>query len=258
MAQPRFFQPPEAIDTEAGLVLITEARIVSQIRHVLRLKVGDGILVLDGLGNLYRCALRSLGPTAIRAEVLDCERARGEAAVRVTIGLPLLKGDRFDWAIQKLTELGVAQLVPLTCERTVVKGPSETKLPRWQLIAREAAEQCERSTIPHIVSPTRLEDLVTGPDTITGGGIDLSLICTERRKAPLLQSLLHDQRKDNKHPNHILALIGPEGGFSDREVAMAQAAGMTPVSLGPRILRAETAAIYSLSLVIAELDETEN
>lgn len=258
MAQPRFFQPPQAIDTKAGVVSIGDERIASQIRRVLRLKAGDEILILDGMGNLYRCALTSLGPNLVRAEILVCEKATGEPAIKVTVGLPLIKGDRFDWAIQKLTELGASRVVPLTCERTVVKGPSTGKLPRWQLIARESAEQCERPTIPHIVSPTALVDLVTNPDTITGGGVELSLICAERRKAPLLQSLLHSRRESGKHPNHTLILIGPEGGFSDREVTMAGDAGFAQVSLGPRILRAETAAIYSLSLVMAELEATES
>jgi 16S rRNA (uracil1498-N3)-methyltransferase len=254
MAQPRFFLPAEAIDTAAGVALLADERLVSQIRRVLRLKPGDAIVVLDGLGHVYRCVLASLGPTAVKAEIIGYEQTAAPA-VTIIVGLPLLKGERFEWAIQKLTELGAAQIVPLTSERTVVKRASESRLARWQLIAREAAEQCERPTIPHIVSPVALENVVTGPDTIAD--IDLALICAERRKAPLLQTLLHSCYQGGAQPKNILVAIGPEGGFSDREVAMAQESGMTAVSLGPRILRAETAAIYALSLLTGWLGESE-
>jgi len=255
MAQPRFFLPAEAIDPASGVALLADPRIVNQIRRVLRLKAGDGIVVLDGRGQVYRCVLTSLGAAAVKAEVVGCEPAAAEPAARIVVGLPLLKGDRFEWAIQKLTELGAAEIVPLTSERTVVKGASQSRLPRWQMIAQEAAEQCERAAIPHIVSPVPLENLVTGPDTMSA--FDLALLCAERRKAPLLQTLLHSQCRAEGHGKNIFVAVGPEGGFSDREVAMAQGSGMTAVSLGPRILRAETAAIYALSLLVGWLEESE-
>jgi 16S rRNA (uracil1498-N3)-methyltransferase len=255
MGHRRFFLPAEAIDTKAATVSLTDAALVNQLRAVLRLKAGEEILVLDGQGNLYRCLLRTLTKSAGRAEIIAVERAGGDPCVEVTVALPLLKGDRFDWAIQKLTELGAARVVPLISDRTVVKQKSAPRLARWQAIAREAAEQCERATIPQIVVPSALSEFVTGSGTSNGPPADIAFICAERRAAPLLKTLLHNHRIEFGQPLRVRALIGPEGGFSEREVESAVAAGFVPVSLGERILRSETAALYALAVVVSELEE---
>lgn len=255
MGHRRFFLPVEAIDTEAATVSLTDAALVNQLRAVLRLKAGEEILVLDGQGNLYRCLLRTLTKSAGWAEIIATEKAGGDPLVDVTVALPLLKGNRFDWAIQKLTELGAARVVPVISDRTVVKPESALKLARWQAIAREAAEQCERATVPQVVTPSGLSEFVTGSGTSQAPPADISFICAERRAAPLLKTLLHRYRTEIGEPLRVRVLVGPEGGFSDREVESALAAGFVPVCLGERILRSETAALYALAVIISELEK---
>ncbi|HEY9869354.1 MAG TPA: RsmE family RNA methyltransferase [Candidatus Obscuribacterales bacterium] len=255
MGNRRFFLPREAIDTEAATVSLTDAALVNQLRAVLRLKAGEEILVLDGQGNLYRCLLRTLTKSVGQAEIIAVEKACGDPCVDVTVALPLLKGDRFDWAIQKLTELGAARVVPVISDRTVVKKTSAIKLARWQAIAREAAEQCERATIPQVVVPSALSELVTGSGASQTPPADISFICAERRGAPLLKTMLHNYRIEFGRPQRVRVLVGPEGGFSDREVESASAAGFVPVSLGERILRSETAALLALAVIVCALEE---
>jgi 16S rRNA (uracil1498-N3)-methyltransferase len=261
MQIPRFFLTQSALDSEPGAtVSITDAAIVNQIRNVLRMKVGNQIVLLDGKGSLYECTISAMPPRQIECTIENKAKAPGEPPVDVTIGLALIKGERFEWALQKLCEVGVRTVVPIITARTVVKVDTvrdakgaDAKVTRWQAILREAAEQCERATIPHIALPKKLNEFI---DDSTRGGISTStFICTERLPVASLKDIFfdHARARNDRHATAqgaINLVVGPEGGFTEEEIAYARNAGAMPVSLGPRILRAETAAIYAVAQVI--------
>jgi 16S rRNA (uracil1498-N3)-methyltransferase len=187
------------------------------------------------------------------------------------VALPLLKSGRFEWAIEKLTEIGVAKIVPIMTARSVVRyeagQPEEFsgKLKRWQAIAREAAEQCERGLIPDMVRPVALDKFLTERKSVK----EELIIGAERSGARGLAELLasgeirHFFRQaspdDSPAANHdaasLVVLVGPEGGLTRGEFELAFATGAKPVTLGKRILRTETAALYAASLLIGHLDK---
>jgi 16S rRNA (uracil1498-N3)-methyltransferase len=261
MQIPRFFLTSAALDFEPGqTVPVDDPAIANQVRNVLRMQPGDHMILLDGRGSLYQCTISAVGPRHLECLIKTKEQATGEYTVDVTIGLAMLRGDRFDWALQKLTEVGVRTIVPLATTRTIPKVDTagdakgaQTKLARWQAIVREAAEQCERATIPHIVLPKKIEEFID--DSTAGGMVASTYICAERLQVASLKDIFLDYacgRKD-RHATKggaITLLVGPEGGFTEEEVAYARNAGIMPVSLGQRILRAETAAVYAVAQVI--------
>ena len=251
MFKPRFFLPKKSIDETNSLVHIVDKAVINQILRVLRLHVGDSLTVLDGLGNLYHCQLAIVNTRLVGAHIVACRKATGDEEVSISIALPLIKSDRFDWAVEKLTELGVSTVIPIVSEHTVVRHKSEGKLTRWQSIARESSEQCERATIPQVVSPIELEQLLSDQDKLHKTNSTLALICAERRGAPPLHDLLHIQAADKRTPQNILVIVGPEGGLTEREIALATRKSYQAVSLGPRILRSETAAIYAVGQIIS-------
>ena len=146
-----------------------------------------------------------------------------------------------DFIVQKCTELGVSEIIPVVSERSVAKGE---KSGRWQKIAKEAAEQSGRALIPKISALTDFKSLLKKKNEF-----DLALIPWELEKTNKLKAILQ-----NSSPKNIIILIGPEGGFSSQEIEQAKAAGFIPVSLGKRILRAETAGLAILSMIMYELD----
>jgi 16S rRNA (uracil1498-N3)-methyltransferase len=261
MQIPRFFLTQNALDFESSdIVAIADMAVVNQVRNVLRMQIGDRIVLLDGEGSLYECTITGMPAKAIECRIEQKSQAPGEPPVDVTIGLALIKGERFEWALQKLCEIGVRKIVPLITARTVVKVDTvrdakgaNAKVTRWQAILKEAAEQCERATIPQITIPQKLNEFM---DASTRGGTSPSMfICAERLPVASLKDILLDYARGQKDQHAtaqgaITLLVGPEGGFTEDEIAFAQKAGAMPVSLGPRILRAETAAIYAVAQVI--------
>ncbi len=251
----RFFLAADSIDLAGGKIMITDRSLVSQIKNVLRLKRGDQIIALDGQGKLYWCSLADLAGKSIEATIIKQDAASGDPVVAVTVALPLLRGGRFEWSLEKQTELGVTTVIPLICQRSVVK-PDDfgTKLARWQSIMRESAEQCERASIPTITKPTQFSQLMA--ELSTGSiAADARLICAERREAPRSSCLLNNLRASLLPPQSVFIAIGPEGGFTPEEIELAIACGVTPVTLGPRIMRSETAAILALAQAIYILSD---
>lgn len=257
MTTQRFFLPPQSIDIAGGQVEITERSTLSQMRSVLRLKSGESILVLDGSGQLLTCELKEIAANLIKARIVNISQASGDPPIVITLALPLLKGDRFEWALQKLTELGVGRVLPFVSDRSVIKLDSQSsqdarlisKLKRWQTIMTEAAEQCERACVPRLDIPTTLQSAL---ESIAASRKpkDISLICAERRQTERLSTVLKTAQAGQ---NDVTLIVGPEGGFTGTEIELAAASGFQAVSLGPRILRSETAAIYSVSQVVALL-----
>jgi 16S rRNA (uracil1498-N3)-methyltransferase len=235
---PRFFISPEQFN---GQSITISGEDVHHIVKVLRMKTGDELLLCDGKGAEYSAKIARINKSDITAEV----KARSSREIRyplITLGQGLPKSDKMDWIVQKATELGVATIVPLVTERTIAKIKDEEKrVSRWQKISREAAMQSNRLDIPqvgHLVSfPEFLRTLAPEPRT-------LLLLPWEEGTVPIREIL-----RANSDIKNIIVLIGPEGGFSAHEAEAAQAKGFHLVSLGPNLLRTETAAIAVLSMI---------
>jgi 16S rRNA (uracil1498-N3)-methyltransferase len=235
MSPPRLFVVPTALangraylDAEARRYLIT----------VLRLDVGSAVTILDGEGGLYPGTVALIGKQDVVCDLGEMVPAGGEPERDVHLWLALLKGEKMDWVVQKATELGVSAIHLMATERSVAH-PSSHKLDRWRRIAREAAEQCERGRVPRLLEsrPLANRSLPLG-----------TFYCAERRpEMPSLRAAAQGRKNEALH-----VLVGPEGGWSDGEVAMLHERGAEPVSLGPRILRAETAALVALTMLLLD------
>ena len=202
--------------------------------------------------------LTAFGPQCVQGEVLSVRPGEGEPRVNVTLYQGLLKGDKFQWILQKGTELGVAAFVPLICRRSVPRatgGPAKLPNRRWERIATEAAEQSGRCIVPRIGGPMSLQEAC---DSIPQGAT--SIIPWE---AIPWQGIPGDGERcmglagvlGKVDPSEVNLFVGPEGGFEEEEVAYARSRGVVAVTLGKRILRSETAAIATVEAVMYRLGE---
>ena len=234
-----FFTDSSLIDQSTALILGDDAR---HIARSLRMAVGDTITVSDGKGAVYLCRLDMIRDERCECGIIKkCERT-SESPVEITLFMAFPKGDKLETVIQKSVELGASRIIPFESERCI-KIPKSEKLERvlerYNKIATEAAKQCGRATLPVVEAPTtisRLKDRV--------GEFDLPLFCYEGDGTVSLKSAL-----DRDGVKKISAVVGCEGGFSEREAKMLIEAGFIPVNLGPRILRCETAPSYVLSAI---------
>jgi len=244
MTRRRFFASPQTFDFAGERVTLTadEAR---HLRDVLRLQAGDEVYVFDGTGREFCCAVslikRDLAVLTIRNEV---EPTRPESPLNLTLAVALLKGEKFDLVVQKITELGACGVVPVITRFADIRLRDESdankRVARWQRIAIEAAKQSGRAAVPPISTPVLLESLLTDP----ANSETLRLMFAERNgesfdKVPQTLSA----------PGRVIALVGSEGGWSDEEIQEARSAGWHIVTLGGRTLRAETAAITVAGLL---------
>lgn len=235
---PRFFIfPDQVIDP----LITVSGDDVRHIATVLRMKMGDELLLCDGTGTEYQAKIVQVGRAEIRAEIVSrSKREIRQPLITLVQGLP--KSDKMDWIVQKSTELGVAAIIPLETERTIVKIRDEEKrVSRWQKIAREAAMQSNRPDIPQVGHIQSFSDflLTLSPERRT-----LLLLPWEEGTEPMKNILRQIPGIMN-----VIVLIGPEGGFSAQEAEMAKERGFHLVSLGPNILRTETAALAVLSMI---------
>lgn len=240
-----FFVSPEQIT--GGRVTITGPDVV-HISRVLRLGPGDVITVMDGRGKGYRVRLTGITGTAVEGVILEQFIPGGEAPLKVTLVQGLSKGDKMDIIIQKSTELGVSCVVPLACRRSVVRltpAKARERQQRWQRIALEAAKQSRRAIVPRV---TEVMDLPAVLDLISPGA--LALMPWEEERELSLKAALRGQSC-----GEVFIFIGPEGGFAAGEVAVARERGVLSVSLGPRILRTETAGLATLTMILYELGD---
>ena len=226
-----------------SVITIDHAATLHHIRDVLRLGPGDRILCCDGAGAEYVGTITRAHPRGLTVAVerrLDASSRRGPM-VWLAQGLP--KAGRFEWIVQKATELGVGRLSPLLTRHSVIRLGAEqgrAKHARWERIAREAARQCRRPAVPVIDPPQPFESFIRSQ-----AHAELVLMPTLAVTAiPLSEAL-----KESRGVREALVLIGPEGDFSREEVALAQAHGARPVSLGGLTLRTETAAIAMLAIL---------
>lgn len=217
-----------------------------QISRVLRLKAGDQIVVLDNAGWEYEVQLMAVSRYQIKGSIVARREAQGEPTVHLTLYMSLLKRDKFEWVLQKGTEVGISRFVPLVTQRSLMQtiDIKQNKFSRWQRIIQEAAEQARRGRIPELWQPIHLVDALPEVDTA------VALISWEEATEMTIRQAL-----TGKEPETIALFIGPEGGFTTEEVRQAQDNGILVVTLGKRILRAETAAVVASALSLAECEE---
>jgi 16S rRNA (uracil1498-N3)-methyltransferase len=216
---------------------------VHHIVNVMRSRIGDEIVVCDGLGRVACARLVSFTDKQVTAEIIELLAARSELPIRVTIGQGLPKGEKMEWILQKGTELGAFAFFPFSSERTIVKLDAKKeakKLERWRKIVKEAAEQSHRAVLPEVLSPVSWKQALASARQYTR-----CVIAYEKEDSRTLHHVLDTLSTGDS----LLVLIGPEGGFSADEVAQAEAEGILPVTLGPRVLRTETASQYVLAAI---------
>ena len=233
MTRRRFFAPPSAFNFNKRTVTLAsdEAR---HLREVLRLKPGDEVQVFDGEGKEFRAAVAQARRECAELEIRDeIDAMRPESPLELTLAVALLKGEKFDLVVQKGTELGVKQFIPLITRHADIKLRDEAdatkRVTRWQRIALEAAKQSGRAVVPDVTMPLPFASIVRE---------NSCLMFSERGGQPL-----------NTDLKTIIAIIGSEGGWSDEELDQARAENVSIVTLGGRILRAETAAIATAALL---------
>ena len=248
----RFFIPPEWINGQQ--VTLTED-VAHQIRHVLRMGAGDRLVVLDDSGWEREVELNRVAQNVVMGHVIGERLAAGEPRTRISLYQGVLKAQKFEWVLQKGTELGLVEFVPIVCERSVVGDLEDVdrKLGRWQHIIREAAEQSRRGRRP-VLRPAMLFAQGCQRALRSGG---LSLAPWEEEKGASLKSALTAGDEGDKRPFSISLFIGPEGGLTADEIKVARSYNVQPVSLGPRILRAETAGLVAASAILYELGDLE-
>jgi 16S rRNA (uracil1498-N3)-methyltransferase len=228
------------------------AEILHQLQAVLRLEAGAQIVLLDGEGRAFLTELVSLTRKTAIGHVLAEMPPPAEPDLPVTLYQCTLKADKFEWVLQKGAELGVSCFVPVISERSIVRPAAAVlkKYDRWQAILREAAEQCGRGRIPTLLQP------LDWPTAVHHAQGPRFLAWEEQTTAAIpVKQALSGQPKLTKNLRSVSLLVGPEGGITYEEVAVAQGAGWQTIHLGPRILRAETAALTTIVLVMAYLNQ---
>ncbi|MCC7164593.1 MAG: 16S rRNA (uracil(1498)-N(3))-methyltransferase [Anaerolineae bacterium] len=232
----RFFVSPESIH---GRTVHFSPTQTHQLRNVLRLGAWDEIVVLDNTGVEYRVRLSPFTRDPIRGEIIAQHLSAGEPRTRLVLYQALLKADKFEWVLQKGTELGVAAFVPVVTERSV-RDVGKNKFARWTQIVTEAAEQSGRGKLPVLASHQTMQTALASAQAEGG----LILLPWEAETANDLATALRDPPLPTVH-----LFIGPEGGLSEREVELARAHHAEIISLGPRILRAETAGLVAAGAI---------
>ncbi len=245
MTSPRFYIPPHAWNPDQ---LALDAAEAHHALDVLRMKAGDRATVFNGRGaeatvefaavNQGRVTLKKL--TAGKSAPLACE---------ITLGQAIPKGKNMELIVEKATELGAAAIVPLLSERTVVRCDEDealSKRDKWQRVVIEAAKQCGQNWLPSVAKPQSPKDFFQSAEKF-----DLMLIASLQADSRPLKRILAEL--GSAKLARVLILVGPEGDFTPAEVALAKSAGCRPITLGPIILRTETAAIYCLSVLSHEL-----
>jgi len=230
----RFFINPNKISNTCGVITDHEAR---HIGMVLRMQPGNRIELFDGQGTVYQAQITAINRSTVETTILSSHRHQAYPPF-LSIAQALIKGNKMDLIIQKATELGVSNLWPTTNQHSSIGSVSPHQVDRWQRIAHEACKQCDRPTPLIVHRPLPLPQVLA-----RSANIPTKILLWENEETRTLRDI------DLKSPDHVLLLIGPEGGFSKEEVESAISSGFQPVSIGPRILRAETAAIATITLV---------
>ncbi|MBN8430002.1 16S rRNA (uracil(1498)-N(3))-methyltransferase [Microbulbifer salipaludis] len=213
---------------------------------VLRLGPGRPLVLFDGAGGEYQAELLEAGKKA-RVTLGDYTAEDRQSPLAITLAIGISRGDRFDWVIQKATELGVQAIQPLFTERCEVKLTGDRlqkKLGQWQQIAISACEQSARNRVPQVLPPVKLPQFLDTAEKDLDGGDTLKLVLHHRT-----EETLANLEQQYGRPQAALLLVGPEGGLSAEEIALALGRGFHALRLGPRVLRTETAPVAALSVL---------
>jgi len=247
-AMHRFYISPENWNPDAPALTGSEAH---HARDVLRMKPAEKLVLFNGRGREITAEIVDLSGAGIQLRKLH-EAETPALRSRIILGQAIPKGKNMDLIVQKAVEIGAAEIAPIISDRTVVQVDLESaaqKHVKWQQIAIEAAKQCGQNWLPQVHAPRRLGDFFLASTTF-----DLRLIGSLQPDAQHLKEILADYSNEHRHlPGSVLMLIGPEGDFTPAELALARHHGCRPITLGPIILRVETAAIYCLSVLSYEL-----
>ncbi|MDP9253763.1 MAG: 16S rRNA (uracil(1498)-N(3))-methyltransferase [Verrucomicrobiota bacterium] len=263
----RFYVPPENWNPNAPVLTCSEAH---HCRNVLRMQPGDKAVLFNGRGREITAEITSIDGAQIELRKLH-EAATPPLRCRITLGQAIPKGKNMDLIVQKAVEIGAAEIAPLISNRTVVQVDDETaaqKQTKWQNVAIEAAKQCGQNWLPKVRAPQKLAEFFAVEAVVPAANpkalgptqpplqhdFDLRLIGSLQAGALHLKKILAEY--SNEHgglPASVLMLVGPEGDFTPAELSLARSHGCRPITLGPIILRVETAAIYCLSILSYEL-----
>jgi 16S rRNA (uracil1498-N3)-methyltransferase len=244
----RFYLPPEQT---RGSELILSEQEAHHAMNVLRLKFGERVIVLNGIGAEYSCEVREVNRKAVTLAITQ-QHFIPRLPYRLTLVQAITKGKTMDVIVQKATELGVDRIMPITSERTVAQVEADSaahKLEKWQATAIEAIKQCGSAWLPQIELPVSVQSYLSKQDKT-----DMSLIATLQQHArhprEHFQTFMTER---GRLPETVSVWIGPEGDFTPAETNAVIGSGALPITLGQLILRSETAAIYSLAVLNYEL-----
>ncbi|MBH0203574.1 MAG: 16S rRNA (uracil(1498)-N(3))-methyltransferase [Nitrospira sp.] len=241
---PMFFVSAECIDQQR---IVVTGDVLGHLRDSLRITVGETLWLNHGQGAKFRVEITDVSKHAVTGRILESIHEPPRQAPRLILGQSLLKGEKMDWVVQKATELGVSEVVPVESQHSVVQLKADRvdhQLARWRRIALEAAQQSEQWRIPTIAAPHSLSALLASQAIDTR-----MLMLAERREGTSLQTVTLPQDATGS----VLLLIGPEGGWSKEEMGKADQARVEPITLGQQILRSETAAIAAISILQSRL-----
>lgn len=234
MRVPRIYTPQPLHE---ALTIQLEEGPSHHLAKVLRMQEGRELLLFNGDGAVYSALITQVGKKAVTVTLREKQNIDRESLLDIELAIGISRGERFDWVLQKATELGVTRIVPLITERTEVKisGDRLDKIrDRWQQILISSCEQCQRNRLPQLSDPVAL------PNWLEAVTSDVRFVLHHRDTQSLPQAA---------RPASVSLLIGPEGGLSDGEIVLAKQAGFDALTLGPRVLRTETAPIAAITLV---------
>src|SRR3989440_5005087 len=244
----RFYLAPENWNPDALALTGAEAH---HCRDVLRLGPGDKVVLFDGRGRELTAEITSADAAQIQLRKLH-EAKTPPLRCQITLGQAIPKGKNMDLIVQKAVEIGAAEIAPILSDRTVVRLDEESavaKQTKWQTVAIEAAKQCGQNWLPRIHVPQTMAQFFQQPRRF-----DLQLIGSLQSDAVHLKKILAEYSAEHgDRPTSVLMLVGPEGDFTPAELSLARSHGCRPITLGPIVLRVETASIYCLSVLSYEL-----
>lgn len=239
MREIRIFVPELQAETDEGTVALPE-QASAHVTRVLRMRMGDALTVFDGRGGEYSAEIAIVTKKEVRLRLGTHSSTERESPLAVTLIQGLARGDKMDYIVQKATELGVARIIPVATLRGIVQldeDRGDRKWQHWRAVAAAACEQCGRNRLPEIVAPCSLEQVLQA-ETLPS----LRLLLSPHAPTGLASALI-------ARPTELAVLIGPEGGLDPQEEARAVAAGFRQTTLGPRVLRTETAGLAVLAAV---------
>ncbi len=242
----RFFVSADNIQGDIAYIDKQEAR---HMKKVLRLKAGDKVILFDGNGQEYQALLMEDTNNGLLAKITEMSVKEDSPEISLYLVQGIAKGDKMDNIIQKATEIGVAVIYPLLSEHTIVRLQGDNavkKVIRWQHIAREACKQCRRNVVPMVKPIMEMNSIYKEIGDLP------AIMLYENEKNNGLRQVLHNIKNQAHTNGKLLLIVGPEGGFSDAEVKDADKQGVNIASLGPRILRTETAGIVASSIIMYE------